>query len=246
MNRTMAWIGIVAAGVTASWLGCSSSGSTGTATTHGTGGTAATSSTGTKAGTGGTKASTSSVTTGTNAGGAGGAGFGGAGGGNAGTGIQCNPVTNAPCSSTEQCDTNFDGAGDIIGFVCWPSNNVALCAMCDPGNNLACAPGGTCFIYDNNGDSACTQYCCTDADCGTGKCQTGFMGMPYFAPLAQNLGICVAASSAGTGGSGTGGSGTGGGAVDAGTLPDGSAPDPYQCTVPSTPPSGGSCVTLSM
>jgi hypothetical protein len=261
MNRTFVWMGFVAAGIAASWVGCSSNANTGATSTHGTGG--ATTSTGTKTSTGSmakSSSSTTGVTTGSSVGGAGvgggvggslpdpfectvpaqppsngacvmvqggggsgpdggtpdggnpeggtddggtpdagtgsggsGAGGGGAGGGGSGMGIQCNPVTNAPCSASEQCDTNFDMQGNLIGFICWPSNSIAVCMSCDPNNNMACGPGLTCFTYDGVGDSACTKYCCTDADCGSGKCSTGGTGSnAFFSPLSTTLGVCDA------------------------------------------------------
>jgi hypothetical protein len=54
-------------------------------------------------------------------------------------------------------------------------------------------------------------------------------------------------SSSGGGSDGGSGSSSGGGTTsEAGTgdAGDGAVPDPFECTVPATPPSGGSCVTV--
>jgi hypothetical protein len=206
MNKSFVWMGLAASGLMFAWAGCGSSKSAGTG---GAGTTGTTATTGTKSTTG-----TTGVTTGTGTGGNPGVG-GGTGGtlpdpfectipatppsggscvtvgaaNDAGTGIECNPVTNAPCPTGQQCDTNFDMNNNLIGFVCFPSNNVAVCMTCDPSNNLACAASGTCFTYDNAGDSACAQYCCTDTDCGAGKCSTMVGG--GFGPVAPMLGVCT-------------------------------------------------------
>lgn len=84
----------------------------------------------------------------------------------------CNPMTNAGC-------TNAGAACDIgeTGFQCYdPPNDVAVCGAC--GDGAFCQPGNVCI------DSQCLHYCCTDADCGTGKC--------YDVPL-QNVTVTVKA-----------------------------------------------------
>ncbi len=113
----------------------------------------------------------------------------------AGTGIECNPVTNAPCSTGEQCDVNTDNNSNIIGWLCWPPpNNATVCQNCNDSNGPTCVGGTTCFGTDSSGSSsACAQYCCTDADCGSsGKCTTEQGGTAFFGPLAPSLGICAA------------------------------------------------------
>lgn len=87
----------------------------------------------------------------------------------------CNPVTNAGCNAAagESCD--FDGAG---GFKCWappPANTAALCAACDVTAGPACLPTSTCMATPA-GTTACARFCCTDADCGAGKCDTTITG----------------------------------------------------------------------
>lgn len=70
----------------------------------------------------------------------------------------CNPMTNAGC-------TTAGAACDIgeTGFQCYdPPNDVAVCGAC--GDGAFCQPGSVCI------DSQCLHYCCTDADCGSGKC----------------------------------------------------------------------------
>ena len=51
--------------------------------------------------------------------------------------------------------------------------NAVTCATCDYATPATTCHGGmTCYTYGGNGDTACAKYCCTDADCGTGKCTT--------------------------------------------------------------------------
>jgi hypothetical protein len=124
----------------------------------------------------------------------------------AGTGVQCNPVTNAGCAAGSACDTSQDMNGNTVGFICYPPPppiTVAVCGMCDDVNT-ACVPGATCF-------GTCAKYCCTDADCGEGTCSTG--GGMAFAPAAPTLGICLLPTDGGMGsGSGSStGSGSGSG-----------------------------------
>ncbi|MEP7125692.1 MAG: hypothetical protein ABJE95_32480 [Byssovorax sp.] len=76
--------------------------------------------------------------------------------------VACNPITNAPCTAGQACDVAGTGA-----FKCYdppPANTAAVCAKCDLAGGTACAGGETC----DNG--ICVKYCCTDADCGAGKC----------------------------------------------------------------------------
>jgi hypothetical protein len=105
-----------------------------------------------------------------------GAGGGGGGGGGA-PGIECNPVTNEPC------DTGAGQACDFAGpdaFTCYdPPNDGLLCEECDQ-ETIFCAGTMTC----NTDEGLCTKYCCTDADCGTGTCQS--LGIPG----APGLGLC--------------------------------------------------------
>jgi hypothetical protein len=117
----------------------------------------------------------------------------------AGTGIECNPVTNAGCTGADACDVNFNTAGTmLIGFVCYTPQGTAftdtLCSFCDnSSDDLSCPAGQTCVPYGPQAAmlSACAQYCCTDADCGTGKCTTkDSTSTPIFS-IAPTLGICT-------------------------------------------------------
>lgn len=95
---------------------------------------------------------------------------------------ECNPVTNDPCNTAggEACDLNGSGV-----FVCFPAPNDALaCAACSNANGPFCTPGYHCAEDTTGG--MCTRFCCTDADCGTGKCD--MTGMP------SGVGICVGAN----------------------------------------------------
>lgn len=94
-------------------------------------------------------------------------------------GIECNPVTNAPCTATQACDFS------TTGFHCYdppPPNTAALCAACDVTDGTACTGTSTCVPVD--GGSACARYCCDDTDCAPGHCdKTTFQSSP--------IGFCV-------------------------------------------------------
>jgi hypothetical protein len=108
----------------------------------------------------------------------------------AGTGIECNPVTNEGCAAGDNCDANTDSNGNLIGFVCYSGDTQTVCQSCAQSD--LCAVGTTCFTLDSTGTEAvCAQYCCTDADCGAGKCSITLQGTTLFGPLAPNLGVCT-------------------------------------------------------
>lgn len=97
----------------------------------------------------------------------------------------CNPVTNEGCNSGagEACDlANQDGSSV---FVCFPApNETALCDTCSNASGPFCKAGTHCNEDASGGK--CTAYCCTDADCGTGKCDLTLM--------PNGVGICVGAN----------------------------------------------------
>jgi hypothetical protein len=208
--------GIVVAGFVSAWMGCSSNSGGGSGTGAGTtsSGTKAGSTSGTGAGTSsGTGANTSASSgagAGTGTGGAAGTGGGTGGAGiplectvpstppsggscvttvpenDAGTGIECNPVTNGSCAATDECDGDADSNGNSLGFVCFPGPNTAtLCGACDNSAGPFCGGGMTCI------NEQCAKYCCTDADCGAGKCTTMDSEGSLFGPIAPALGICT-------------------------------------------------------
>ena len=123
--------------------------------------------------------------------GAGGGATGGAGGAGGGGGagpndeILCNPVTNEPCEAGEACDVYApEPNGPVVGFHCYPDDNVAeLCEPCNSdskdGKLVFCVGGLTCI------NKACVRYCCSDLDCGDGKC----VELEYEA--APSLGGCL-------------------------------------------------------
>jgi hypothetical protein len=97
-------------------------------------------------------------------------------------GVECNPVTNAPCNTDagEACDRT-----EIGGTHCFappPSNSAALCAVCDDTNGPACMPTATCV--PTSGGLNCARFCCVDGDCGSGHCDTVTLALP-------NFGVCV-------------------------------------------------------
>ena len=100
----------------------------------------------------------------------------------AGTGIQCNPVTNAPCAAGYGCDTASADGTTLSGFMCYaPPNTATACQACGTAAGTYCAGGDTCLS-----SMVCAHYCCTNADCGNGTCMKG-----GFTPVTSALGICV-------------------------------------------------------
>lgn len=218
MSKKFLWAGLVNAVLLASWAGCSSSSGGGTTTgttTHTTtsssSGTASSSSgTGTGGGTTTSSFSSSSGSSSSSSSGTAvpfqctvpstppstGSCVTTVAANDAGTGVECNPVTNGGCTGSDACDVNVDENGDVIGFVCYSPEGSAftdtLCAACDNTTDATSCPAGqTCLPYDQAGDSACAQYCCSDADCGSGKCTTMGSSGAIFGSTASNLGICT-------------------------------------------------------
>jgi hypothetical protein len=108
-------------------------------------------------------------------------------------GVFCNPVTNEPCPSGQTCDTTSDANGNLNGLACYPGNNVAkLCDLCSNAEGQLCAAGLTCADV-GAALTACARFCCSDADCGSGRCaQADAEGNALFAGLAAGLGECAA------------------------------------------------------
>ena len=144
MNKSNVFsVAMAAMTVGAVWISCSSGGSGSSTTSTSTGGQGSTSAT--TSGSSSSVATTGASTGAGGGGGASGEGGGGGAGpdggagifscnsapatapsggscvtvaaNDAGTGIECNPVTNAPCATGEQCDINTDNTNDIIGWI---------------------------------------------------------------------------------------------------------------------------------
>jgi hypothetical protein len=100
------------------------------------------------------------------------------------SGVECNPITNAPCKvdAGEACDFSTSDGGGFQCFAPPPPNTVALCATCDDKKGPACRATSTC-VFTMNGNE-CAQFCCVDGDCGSGHCDMGTLGI---APV----GVCV-------------------------------------------------------
>ena len=107
-------------------------------------------------------------------------------------GTFCNPVTNAPCAAGQACDIT-SASGSINGFACYPGANAAkICALCDDTNGPFCAGGLSCAAASAD-LSGCARYCCTDADCGSGRCsKVDASGNALFGGVASGLGVCAA------------------------------------------------------
>lgn len=190
----------------------------------GSGGAFAASSTQVSTGTSGKSSSATTVasapasSTVTSTAGQGGAAATSGGGGAGGVAIKCDPVTNQPCSGMAECDINLDNQAVYHGFDCFmPGMNDGAkpCDPCDLSKQQYCQ--GTLSCGANYGlGNKCTRYCCTDADCGTGKCvKTGLTNLPFQG--ATDLGVCTDAT--------------------------GKAPS---CDAPATAPSMGTCVKPGM
>jgi hypothetical protein len=78
----------------------------------------------------------------------------------------------------EACDIDPNNPG---AYTCFRTTmGVAICQMCDESNGPFCDPGLTCLS-----DGSCGAFCCTDADCGTGRCEMSQV------PGQDVLGGCV-------------------------------------------------------
>lgn len=93
--------------------------------------------------------------------------------------IECNPITNELCDTAngEACDLKGDG------YHCYPGPNAKnLCDTCGPTGNMGqCKGGSTCLPGP---DGKCGKFCCSDAECGAGKCNKMDM-------LPAGVGYCV-------------------------------------------------------
>jgi len=119
----------------------------------------------------------------------------------------CNPVSGSGCSDGEVCDSNYPG---VFSCAVNAGSLAKLCQPCDNVNSPYCDVGLHCYT----GSNTCARFCCTDADCGTGKCQldqTADFQQPL--PLTkETVGLCV--------------------------TQDGAS---AACDAPAIPPSNGSC-----
>jgi hypothetical protein len=97
-------------------------------------------------------------------------------------GIQCNPVTNAPCDADAGlgCDTDFKG-----GYACLPKSTVAVCGACNEVNGPYCIGTATCLPLTDAGSQECYRYCCTDSDCTPGHCDKTTFGISPLGACAQ-------------------------------------------------------------
>jgi hypothetical protein len=100
---------------------------------------------------------------------------------------QCNAVTVSGCPDPTQfnCELVFGGM-----FVCFQLEFMPA-TQCQPCDNLYgpyCGSGLRCHA-----SGTCARYCCSDADCGTGRCELDPM-KAFGAPLANaadKVGVCV-------------------------------------------------------
>lgn len=107
----------------------------------------------------------------------------------------CNPVTNAGCLGGTACD--LSDTEPPYFFTCYPPPfNAQLCEPCndDSASGPYCDVALTCDFKTKT----CAHFCCSDADCGTGRCeidpQKAFAGA--LANAGDLIGICLAADGA--------------------------------------------------
>ncbi|UQA56827.1 hypothetical protein [Polyangium aurulentum] len=121
---------------------------------------------------------------------------------------RCNPITSNGCPMAEAaCDLVYPGMFVCLGFGASPA---PLCGPCDNLEGPYCGPGLRC----HHKSGTCARYCCSDADCGTGRCELDPM-LAFGSPIlvaGDNVGVCV-------------------------TM-DGTGP---ACDAPAVSPSGGTC-----
>jgi len=102
----------------------------------------------------------------------------------------CNPVNGQGCGGAP-CDAAYPGT-----FSCGPLAGPAqtICGACDPFNGPFCGTNLHCHPASHT----CARFCCTDADCGSGKCvldQTVVFGQPL--PISKVMvGVCLNGSTA--------------------------------------------------
>ncbi len=100
----------------------------------------------------------------------------------------CNPVTHNPClTDGTQCELVYPGI-----FACVPPGGVPaqVCQACNFGMGPYCASGLRCDVTSLQ----CARYCCTDADCGTGRCELNQnVAFGYSTANPQDMvGLCLA------------------------------------------------------
>ena len=97
----------------------------------------------------------------------------------------CDPVTNAGCTGTDVCLPDFNSATNMNYFCQAGGSPAAVCGDC---TNANCGPGALCVgLNQAQTVAVCVQMCCTDADCGSGKCNMAALG----SPLPSNVGTCT-------------------------------------------------------
>jgi hypothetical protein len=111
-------------------------------------------------------------------------------------GTFCNPVTNGSCPTGNACDVT-SANGVVNGFDCYATADGAeLCAICNDTNGPLCAPGLSCANASAD-ISGCARYCCTDADCGAGRCAKSDSAGNALFGVIPGLGLCAAGSGGG-------------------------------------------------
>jgi hypothetical protein len=98
----------------------------------------------------------------------------------------CNPVTNAGCTGADVCNPDLPNNKHYICQGGGSPAGITLCGDCT-ADTATCGPDLLC-VGDSGGNTyTCVQMCCTDADCGTGKCST----MELQDALPSGVGLCI-------------------------------------------------------
>lgn len=100
---------------------------------------------------------------------------------------KCNPVTHNGCMSDgSSCDLAYPG---IFGCYLAVGTPAGLCEPCQFQQQPYCGSGLRC----HPATKTCARYCCSDADCGTGRCELDQM-LAFGAEIARpenKVGLCV-------------------------------------------------------
>ena len=99
----------------------------------------------------------------------------------------CNPVTHNGCNNDgSSCDFIYPGIWDCLSAVGTPAK---ICEACDFHSSPYCGSG----LHCHPGSKKCARYCCSNADCGTGRCELNPM-LAFDGTIARPdnaVGVCV-------------------------------------------------------
>jgi hypothetical protein len=93
---------------------------------------------------------------------------------------ECDPITASQCdiANGETCDHS----ASLGGFKCFPGPNSSTVGQMCGDTGPFCGPSTAC----NTDIWLCEHYCCSDADCGLGRCFPG-----QFTDGQASIGVCL-------------------------------------------------------